>query len=247
MTDRPILFSAPMVRALIEGRKTQTRRVINPLPSQVKHWSASFNECPSATIGTSPDYDERWVQFEHPKGGPYTARPLRPDIGDRLWVRESYYHRGHWEPVPGAATKQGRQKWAFIPADDVLLFDAPEIYRLGRHSADPATVAWHKRLGRFMPRWASRMTLDVTEVHVERLQDISEADAIAEGAEAFDLQCDERLSNADRIGLHGIMSHRRGYERLWNSINGDGAWEANPWLMAISFNVRLGNIDQEAR
>ncbi len=227
MTDRPILFSAPMVRALIEGRKTQTRRVINPLPSQVKHWSASFNECPSATIGTSPDYDERWVQFEHPKGGPYTARPLRPDIGDRLWVKETWSHSGQGVWDVRTARMMGRAG-VFYRADNDI----------------PGTKYFSSL---FLPREFSRLTLDVTEVHVERLQDISEADAIAEGAEAFDLQCDERLSNADRIGLHGIMSHRRGYERLWNSINGDGAWEANPWLMAISFNVRLGNIDQEAR
>lgn len=171
--------------------------------------------------------------------------------GDRLWVRESYYHRGHWERVPGAFTKQGRQKWAFIPADDVLLFDAPESFRLGRHSADPETVAWHKRLGRFMPRWASRITLDVTEVRVERLQDISETDAAAEGRAPCDMCGDSGWVNRGPDGgwqckVEGCGDPDRDwYAELWDSLNGPGAWEANPWVMAISFNVRMGNIDKE--
>lgn len=122
-----------------------------------------------------------------------------------------------------------------------------------RYRADDATFNWgeadgalsgRRRAGMHMPRWASRLTLTVTDVRVERLQDISEADARDEGAEAVDFQRDDRLSNARRIDLAGIMSHRLGYEHLWNTINGRGSWDANPWVVAVSFGVVRANIDQ---
>jgi hypothetical protein len=243
VSDRPILFSAPMVRALLEGRKTKTRRVLKPTKSQVAHWSPNFSICPAATIAQHADYDERWVQFEHPKGGPYTAIPLRPDTGDRLYVREDYYQRGHWEPINGAQTKGGRQKWAFVPADQTVLFDPPAEYRKGRHHKDPATVAWHKRLARFMPRRASRLTLTVTDMRVERLQDISEADAIAEGIHRFDDGWHfERNPEPAFMRLVGIDPVKM-FRWLWNSINGPEAWDKNPWVTAITFTVEQRNID----
>lgn len=243
MTDRPILFSAPMIRALLAGTKTQTRRTIKPTRQQMNEWAPNLSICPSARISGS------WIAFDHPGGGPYTCVPVRFAVGDRLWVRESYFQTGHWEPVENRLTKSGRQKWKFVPTGDVV-FDPPTRFRKGRHNNDPGKVMAHQRLGRFMPRAASRLTLTVTDVRVERLQEISEADAIAEGIYRLGgLYCHSRPG--DRFGSENAISVPAGwdqaiyaYQALWDRINGAGAWDANPWVVAVSFDVRRGNIDE---
>ena len=213
--SKPILMSGAMVRAIIEGYKTQTRRVVK---GPALAWlSAEFTPAYVA----DPDNG----MAPHP-------------VGSEMWVREGYYQRGHWEEVTGlkARSRTGRQRWKFVPADNIVIFDAPEAFRKGRHSKDPETVVWHKRLGRFMPRAASRLTLTVTDVRVERLQDISEEDAKAEGASFHD---------GRPIGHHGwrhdlkdvFSDARSSYAHLWESINGPGSWDANPWVWAYSFSV----------
>lgn len=212
MTDRGILFSAPMVRALLAGTKTQTRRPLrNP-----EYYGCPTGDCP---------HDKQAECNAHMAQLTDTEKGFA--VGDRMWVRETYYQRGHWEPIETKRTKAGRQKWAFTPTDEVILFDAPPEFRKGRHHKDPATVAWHKRLGRFMPRRYSRLTLIVTDVRVEQLQDISQEDAEAEG-----VQCD--------MSPRSFVDH---YALLWDSINGPNSWEENPWVVAITFDCREGNID----
>src|SRR5690242_8578818 len=134
MKETPILFSGEMVRALLEDRKTQTRRVVKPQPDDVSPvmpgclqllWDGKHDQYARGTIKTLSPYG--W-------------------IGDRLWVKETYYQMGHWEPVEGVKTKTGRQKWKFVPDDDLILFDKPKEYRKGFNPKDPATKAWHKRL-----------------------------------------------------------------------------------------------------
>lgn len=220
MTDRPILFSAPMVRALLAGSKTQTRRVANFIIEDapgVFHARNAGGGCAGMTETEVPIHAPDYARFA---------------AGDRLYVRE---------------------EWCSTPAyDDLKPSDMGGDEPL-RYRADDATFNWaeadgalsgRRRAGMHMPRWASRLTLTVTDVRVERLQDISEADARDEGAEAVDFQRDDRLSNAQRIDLAGIMSHRLGYEHLWNTINGRGSWDANPWVVAVSFGVVRANIDQ---
>jgi len=224
MTDRPIPFTAPMVRALLAGRKTQTRRLL-PNPA---YYGCPTGDCPHAR---QEECNEAMRDN--------TAPDLRFAVGDRLYVREEYYQSGSWRAVLGEKTKGGKQKWAFVPADDFIRFDAPVHFRKGRHSADPATVAWHKRLGRFMPRVASRMTLLVTDVRVEQLNDCSEADAIAEGIEQHGRFFGLPDADWDDAELSAVAA----YHRLWNSINGAGAWEANPWVVAVTFTVEQRNID----
>lgn len=248
MADRPILFSAPMVRALLNGTKTQTRRALNPQPPS---WVYP-NDKPGYSCLTPKgciEFRGRYVDEAGEDHGPASKFVKLPYLkGDHLWVRESYYQRGHWEPVEGTRTKGGRQKWAFMPIGPIS-FDAPAEFRKGRHSADPETVAWHKRLGRFMPRAASRLTLTVTDVRVERLQDISEADAIAEGIYRLGgLYCHSRPG--DHFGNESAIAVPAGwdqatyaYQALWDRINGPGAWEANPWVVAVSFDVERRNID----
>lgn len=263
MADRPIPFSPPMIRALLDDRKTQTRRILKPQPPKNEDFPGSF-----FGLGRKVADGVKWYSLndydrlpKHPTkwdldGSVGVARdagfPMEYDtryaLGDRLWVRESYYQRGHWEPVPTKRTRTGRQKWKFIPEGPVS-FDRPAEFRKGRHHKDPATVAWHKRLGRFMPRKLSRLTLTITDVRVERLQDISEADAIAEGIEiTTDFPADARRPLykdylAERTWL-GNPVHS--YHTLWNHLNGPGAWDANPWVVAISFSLAIHNIDMEA-
>jgi hypothetical protein len=256
MTDRPIPFTSSMVQALLSGRKTQTRRVLK-LPTKT-HSGGPIYERPDMggwaitthggegvfAIGkdgrryTPPERVGLW----HQTTGTCVAAPFA--VGDRLYVREDYYQRGHWQRVEGAQTKGGKQKWAFVPADNVILFEAPDSFRKGRHHHDPATIAWHKRLGRFMPRWASRLTLTVTDVRGERLQDISETDAIAEGLAPAPMANDMRWKITED-GAWLYDDPVKAYSSLWDSINGLGAWDANPWIVAVTFTVRKGNIDHD--
>lgn len=171
--ERPILFSGAMVRAILEGRKTQTRRVVKAIGPDTRYVMTTGEIGLPAGVWR----EDGWLlpdigpKFKCPYGVP----------GDRLWVREEHYRFGHWEPVQGVRTKGGRQKWKFVADTTEVLFDAPPSFRRGRHHKDPEIKAWHKRLGRFMPKSLARTWLEITGVRVERLQDISEADALAEG------------------------------------------------------------------
>jgi len=214
MADRPIIFSAPMIRAILDGRKSMTRRILTPQPAQ---WEARVIDI------TPPFFCEElggWGQSETIWSGPLIPgmceperevwRPLKlPAVeGDRLWVRESF-NVIEGGPIRDAAG--GQMDYA----------DAEIYYRA---STPDACRCWRPSI--YMPRWASRITLEVTGVKVERLQEISEADAEAEG-------CEEGYCTVD--GIAEGWSAKSDFARLWNSINGPGAWEANPWVVAISF------------
>ena len=236
MKEHPILFTGPMVRAILEGRKTQTRRIVNPQPSYVIE-----SHCRTYQPALVDRHGELYpgpevfgfYNEEHGWKCPY-GKPR-----DRLWVREPYYQKGHWEPVPGIRTKQGRQKWRFVSQGDVC-FDEPknEPIRLCRHHRDPETIAWHKRLARFMPRTASRITLEIVSVRVERLQDITEADAIAEGIEKsdrgyLDYHWEQKRGASTARGWFSnpVLSYRS----LWECINGPESWNANSWVWVVEF------------
>jgi hypothetical protein len=229
-----------MVRALVAGDKTQTRRLLrNP----------EFYGCPT---GDCP-HDKRSECNQAMAA--LSDREKGYAVGDRLYVREAYFQRGHWAPVEGGVTKRGKQKWAFIPADDVIRFDAPESYRKAMHRDDPATVVWHQRLGRFMPRRASRLTLTVTEVRVQRLQEISEADAIAEGVAEYPCEGPHRGPGATYwTAERGHPEHGArttpiaAYQALWDTLHTAPGerWQDDPWIVAVSFSVEQRNIDAGA-
>ncbi len=207
MTDRPIIFSAPMVRALIGGRKTQTRRLLK----EQRHVAAP------ALVGG------RW-QWLGTSGAVLGDVRLPYASGDRLWVRETwrphYLGDGVWDvdvsyPADGSRRRIfdgefGEKDWNWPKAAD-------------RGNVTPL----------HMPRWASRLTLTVTDVRVQLVQDISEADAVAEGA----LQPWIAEPESD------TRTARSEFEAVWNSIHGPGAWDANPWVVALTFTVKQGNID----
>lgn len=180
MTDRPIIFSAPMVRALLEGRKSQTRRLLKP---------------PYGTL-------------EYLRDGTWRPICIKFFPGDRLYVREAFCPRlGYPAPIAKPHYR----------ADD----DRPEWRGLWKPSIH-------------MPRWASRITLTVTEVRVQRLQEISEADARAEGVTQHRYGTARNPSWTD---------YKTSFEWLWDSLHGPDAWAANPWVVAVSFTVDRRNID----
>ncbi len=170
--ERPILFSGPMVRAILDGRKTQTRRVITP----------------------QPDGD-----FPFRQRCPY-GKP-----GDRLWVRETWTHEDSW--CSGVDCEQPSH----------VYHRATESY--------PDSMRWRPSI--FMPRWASRIDLEVVSVRVERLQEIGEDDAKAEGVEPSRAGQDERGP---------VKTYRTGFVRAWDTINGKRApWVSNPWVWVVEF------------
>lgn len=206
MTDRPILFSAPMVRALLYGRKTQTRRVLNPQPG--------------------PDIDNAGDGVTIIDMATGQEIRMRFAVGDRLYVREAWH----------AARSLDQVKPRDIPRDADI-----EHVATARSYAEIG-LKGRQRPGIHMPRWASRLTLIVTEVRVERLQDCSRDDAIAEGIQRVGGGM-LRWENWSGAEGQSATSPQAAYALLWNSINGVGAWEANPWVSVTSFSVEKRNID----
>lgn len=217
MTDRPIIFSGPMVRALLDGTKTQTRRIIKPQPDP---------------DGLAREIAGGWFDTS---GRKY---PLA-EPGDRLYVRETHWRLGRW--MNNGLSETGCQKWTFKASHDptAAMFQEPQVAFKGRARGE-GTERWWKRPAIFMSRPISRLTLEVTGVKVERLQEISEEDARAEGMES-------RKAGQFGPAAH-IKTYRTGFVYLWNSLNAkrDGgiyAWADNPWVIAITFTVHQANID----
>lgn len=224
MVERPILFSDPMVRAILEGRKTQTRRIVK-LPPASQGWrfiECAFNSDDSAHyhagFAGNAGFSGSIVCVKCPYGKP--PDPLFKTPGDRLWVREA------WRTGLAADRRSGSglecRGWpVFYEADGASKWT-------GASSGGPGfTTPGRYRHARFMPRWASRILLEITGVRVERLQQISEADAMAEGCP---------LINPDPfIPGHGGSSASGWYSQLWEDINGAGSWDANPWVWVVEF------------
>lgn len=215
MTERHILFSGPMVRAILDGRKTQTRRAVKPQPNSVKNFgklvpyrrAAPPREMPSAT-------------FERPIVCPYGVS------GDRLWVREAH------AIVPASAYRMSEGVHQIINPDDSC---EAAVYREGWERSKPGK--WRPSI--HMPRWASRLTLEITDVRVERLNACSEADARAEGvfpAAVYGGEVKSWLPAEDRRERF-YDTAVEAYAALWDAINGPKAWDENPWVWAVSFEV----------
>lgn len=201
MADLPIPFSGPMVRALLDGRKTQTRRVIKK--------PAALNAL--AVFG--------------PK---FLTLPGNIDLigyapGDRLYVREHWRAPLHHDEDAPRCIDSLSGVW--FEADG----DAPKVF--GRF-----------RQGMHMPRWASRLTLTVTEVRVQRLQEISEADAVAEGVNPC--AGGHKCPTGGYGYCCGDYDPREGYRSLWNSLHGPDAWGINPWVAAYTFRPVFANVDK---
>lgn len=221
MKERPILFSGPMVRALLAGTKTQTRRVVKWKPReganldfsglQVGHYCTGM---PSSGFVLRSQGGNGWNDRTFPIHCPY-GQP-----GDRLWVRETFAH----VPIREDDGGQGDRMGYIYRADGESAFDAiPDEWDF--------TGPWKPSI--FMPRSASRITLEVTGVRVERLQDISEEDAIEEGVERACAGWKHYFFLDDPSAAWEFA--RNSYASLWESINGPNSWEANPWIWVVEF------------
>ncbi|WAC75312.1 hypothetical protein OU995_11700 [Roseateles sp. SL47] len=228
MKERPILFSAPMARAILADTKTQTRRVAN---KTVRHPDLGNLYTPGALV------TEREPQHVIERACPY-GQP-----GDRLWVRETFYAWGRWETRYSA--KKGRDEWHFVD----MTLECGKAYQYPASGGQPqpqpmagkrdggVTPKWWKRPAIHMPRAASRITLEIVSVRVERLQDISEEDSRAEGVEWLD-HAPACPANNPAQGWRGYTNHeplyrdtaRESFISLWQSINGTESWAANPWV-----------------
>lgn len=231
--ERPILFSGPMVRALLDGRKTQTRRVMKVQPPTQEAFRGSLFGLDRAVADgvkmySQNDYDRlpkhptEWeltgsVGVAREAGFPRRYRCPYGAIGDRLWVKET------WRPSKSAGD------W-----DMDVRYEADGLTRTvydgefgARDWSMPKAAARGNVSPLFMPRWAARLVLEITEVRVERLNVISEADAQAEGS--------QEPSLLPIIGA--CWSERDAFAKLWEHINGAGSWASNPWVWAVSFRV----------
>jgi endonuclease YncB( thermonuclease family) len=228
---KPILFSGPMVIALIEGRKTQTRRAVKPQPVD---GDRIIYDNPGFAVGRMRASENAWTKV-FPKFEP----------GDEMWVRET------WAPTLRGVAPDGWQDLVRFAADGTEI-EVPKEHT--RWFDALSERGYHNRPSIHMPRWASRLTLTVTDVRVERLQDISEEDAYAEGVEidVWDQAIVSRnYSVADpkasgswfqswrpdcgAVYVDEEEVARASYRTLWESINGPGSWAANPWVWAVSF------------
>ncbi|MCS9524046.1 hypothetical protein N1E65_25175 [Pseudomonas aeruginosa] len=213
MKERPILFTGPMVRAILEGRKTVTRRVVTPQPDF--HGSMVDPNTPFKTLDAGLH-----ARITCPYGQP----------GDRLWVRET------WTDVnmcgaPALAYRADEdirdlmEEPGFLDDRGAFNYDDPRVkpYPFACWYAELDQARWRPSI--HMPRWASRILLELTAVRVERLQDISEEQARAEGYPA------ERKCETGGSGLDAWLWFRS----LWGEINGPEAFTANPWVWVIEF------------
>ncbi len=224
MKERPILFSGAMVRAILNGEKTQTRRVMHPQPSsewEPSGWgevhktnrdgSFAMRRGNPVVIGWGPcnfDGDEA-----HPC--PY-GQP-----GDRLWVRETWRTD---DSLDGDSPKSFQAWPVKYSADGAVL----------RHGAFYGNTDGKLRPSIFMPRWASRIELEILGVRVERLQDISLADCGAEGI-VKKFHCENRELWGIFSASHSVPHPRTAYHDLWESVNGLGSWDLNPWVWVVEF------------
>lgn len=211
MKERPILFSGPMVRALLAGTKTQTRRVCKPAATL-----SAVVEVPDPLErgqvynGSHFGDEDGEAQFACPYGG----------RGERLWVREAFCkiigQSGGWIETDYRAT-----------------------YTHGFRLGDSLGIRKKWTPSIHMPRDASRITLEITGVRVERLQDINEADAIAEGIERaddfFGCRCWRAYDEPKGSDVVFPDDPIGSYASLWMSINGPGSWDANPWVWVLEF------------
>ena len=225
MTDRPIIFSAPMINALLDGRKTQTRRILKDAPAPTANMFCD-------RVGPT---GFQWTgEFGLPR------LPFTPPyaICDRLWVKET------WAVGACADSLKPRElhPGTWLRDNGGLWYRADNA-----EPATPISPRGRTRTGRFMPRWASRVTLIVENVRVQRLLDISEDDAIAEGfadGPIGDPMPERDIGDGWTVSSPGGWASAAGhFQILWAKLHPDWDGYSSPWVVALTFRLIKANID----
>lgn len=218
--ERPILFSAPMVRAILEGRKTVTRRAVKATKAHADGFMMLDHGKGWWPYNAFGDFTSDHEGMEYPIACPYGQ------TGERLWVRETWYCN-HSEVQKGPYLQ---------PADmqdlDQAREDGDLVYAAdGLNPYEQDQPTWKPSI--HTPRWVSRILLEITDVRVERLQDISEEQAKAEGVRLYT----DHAELGDWWHVEGVETYsaapRKSFELLWNSVGGD--WDANAWVWVVEF------------
>ncbi|OAH39870.1 hypothetical protein AX289_32110 [Methylorubrum populi] len=246
--DRPIIFSAPMIRAIRREiaapgtGKTQTRRILK-LPTKGQYVNPAMGGWEPTTNGGEGVFHvardgarqpvPETVGIWHRTTGKCLDAPYQ--VGDRLWVKENHYR-----------TDDGDEEFAVYACDEAAVREHLAALDALPASFPADTKARHRKLrpSIHMPRWTSRLTLIVTDVRVERLQEISEADAVAEGL--IKLPASGRYVVEKGEQYLGFARHtaRARFSDLWDSLHGEGAFATSPWVVAVSFQPFETNIDR---
>ncbi len=249
MKERPILFSGPMVRAILAGSKTQTRRVVKGVPSwdhygrDIMDWGLSGIH--QGDFGEMAGTD-RWFLDVQTEVDDCNRREIRCPYGapgDRLWVREAWRLHERFSDVA---------RIVYAASQHTSWTEMHEDFPVALAGDRQPTTGFKPSI--HMPRWASRLTLEIADVRVERLQAISKAEARAEGVEPPETEREDRDRSicpmCGGTGLHGALGENLGvmevdcttcdtpakrYRHLWEHINGPGSWDANPWVWVIEF------------
>jgi hypothetical protein len=245
MTERPILFSGPMIRALLAGKKTQTRRIVKAPKCATVHGRVSYDDRHFVDVGGAfTPKGEQYIHWAYGGGDLgkdiLQQRVFSPHgtIGDRLWVRETWCeldddHRHDLTKLRDAMIEFGgktalRRNGAAYAADITPGDESDRIRKEYGYKWKPSI---------FMQRWASRITLEIVRVRVERLHAITEDDARAEGVDGLiPTFASTHLKGVRPMPCHVATTCREHFEWLWDKINGKRApWASNPWVWVLEF------------
>ncbi|WP_226051518.1 hypothetical protein [Dickeya chrysanthemi] len=244
MKETGLIFNAEMVRAIIDGRKTQTRRVIKPQPFD-RSWSRHDHQI-EIVSGRSEEGDEidGLIAYTKSSGGTWSAKCPFGQTGDRLWVRETFSCIGNEDGHPVNANGDLCERENAQRIYKASAIQKPNNYGLWT-SPDGFDFEGSWTPSIHMPRWASRITLEITGVRVERLNDISPEDAESEGLERTNF-----TGFGDEPGMpcfpepdvyRGTKEHgwtecpSEAFQHLWKSLYGEESWQKNPWCWVIEF------------
>jgi hypothetical protein len=242
MNEHPIPYTTPMVKSIMAGIKTKTRRIIrstyllefpealqfdaievNPQLSRIES-SNDFKKVAGTFAMFEDKYGEESRAFKFPYG----------NVGDLLWVKETFYAYGHWTTF----TEEGKSTKKFMDlTNDYNYLHQFHADWQPKKQAKFGELGWHKRPALFMPKAIAKRWIKIIDINVERLQDISDDDARDEGIKregnlyyfypCKDLRDDTYIENGEKVSFYS----------LWKSINGEESWDANPWVWGISFKV----------
>ncbi|MEH4985908.1 hypothetical protein PO461_00530 [Enterobacter asburiae] len=235
MKERGMIFNGEMVRAILDGRKTQTRRPVNPQPELTAGSGFSWKGWVYGSGSTDRETNKNFAHVACPHGKP----------GDRIWVRETFqgplFDYEQMEAYQEDSSKFQKPEFCVYKADGK---PAPEFF----DADENLHCSWRPSI--HMPRWASRITLEITGVRVERLQQISESEAAIEGMIFTDYGVgrfgQQNPGYSWRPTTHTdqcLPNARMAYANLWEEIYGEGSWQANPWVWVIEFE-RVEGVDQ---